>query len=181
MSQSVVAKRYAKAFFEIASAHKLFAEFESDLSLVSEMLVSNPQLDALLQAPTMSIENKKKLLSESFPHLQVMTKNLLFLLIDRHRFELVREIYTQFHRLSLEAQGQVEAMVTSAFMLSDEDELQLIDVFQKMTGKVIRLKSRIDPDLLGGVVVQMGDRLYDGSLRTQLRRFQELLKNSQVG
>jgi F-type H+-transporting ATPase subunit delta len=72
-------------------------------------------------------------------------------------------------------------VVTTAFPLTEEDRKALVKAFESIVGKKIRVTEKVDSDILGGVLVQVGDRLYDGSLRTKLIRFQERLKGNRVG
>jgi F-type H+-transporting ATPase subunit delta len=102
-------------------------------------------------------------------------------LADRRREGIIADIYADFKSLADEARGVAEATVTTAFPLSDEEKEQLVQVFQPMIGKKIRITEKVDSDILGGVIVQVGDKLYDGSLKTKLIRFQERLKGTRVG
>jgi F-type H+-transporting ATPase subunit delta len=110
-----------------------------------------------------------------------MTLNFLFLLADRGREVYLEEIFAEYKRLSNEEKGIAEAVVTSATPLDEEDKQQLIEIFQQLIGKKLLVKNVVDSDILGGVIVQIGDRLYDGSLRTKLIRFQERLKGTRIG
>ncbi|SFI66547.1 F0F1 ATP synthase subunit delta [Thermoflavimicrobium dichotomicum] len=178
---SVVAKRYAKAMFEVALEKNLLDQVEEELTLIVETFSSLPTLREWLSHPLTEADKKKELFSSVFSHLSEITQNFLFLLTDRQREGYLEEILKEYKRLSDEAKGVAEAIVTSAFPLSDEDQKELVQTFQKLIGKTIQIKNVVDSDILGGVIVQIGDRLYDGSLRTKLRRFQERLKQSQVG
>jgi F-type H+-transporting ATPase subunit delta len=94
---------------------------------------------------------------------------------------IIEPILKEYKHFANEARGVAEAEVISAFPLSEKDKEILVATFQKLIGKTIQINSKVDSDLLGGVVVRIGDRLYDGSLRTKLVRFQERLKQSRIG
>ncbi|SHE97074.1 ATP synthase F1 subcomplex delta subunit [Seinonella peptonophila] len=180
MRDLAVANRYAKAFFEIASEQSLIEELESNLKLINDVLKRQPQLAELLIAPSINVTAKKEIIKTTFAQIHSLSQNLLFLLIDRHRIEHLEDIYLYFHQFVLEAHGEVEAIVTSATPLTEEEERQLIEVFVGLINKKLLLTKRVDSELLGGVVVQIDDRVYDGSLRTKLKRFQEQLQHSRV-
>lgn len=175
MSDAIVAKRYAKALFELASEQNILPKLEQDLLVIDQTVKKTKDFSQLMSAPNLDKVKKKELLSKAFADVHPYSKNLLFLLVDRNRFGLLTDIYHAFHHLVMEAKGQVEAWVTSAFPLSEEDRQALLTVFEKRTSKKINMHTQVNSDLLGGVVVRIGNRVYDGSLATQLRRFHENL------
>ncbi|MBA4495958.1 F0F1 ATP synthase subunit delta [Paenactinomyces guangxiensis] len=181
MSGSVVAKRYAKAMFEVAMEKNLLDQVETELTQIVETFSASPELMEWFSHPNTDSAQKKELFSTLFKELNEITQNLLFLLADRHREGYIGEIAAEYKELANEARGVAEAIVTSATPLTEEDKQQLTEVFQQMVGKTIHINNVVDSDILGGVIVQIGDRLYDGSLKTKLVRFQERLKGSRVG
>lgn len=180
MSQAVVAQRYAKAIFEIALESGINDQIEEELRFVEETFASSTELKEWLTYPFVDQADKKSVLANIFTKLSEPVKNLLFLLVDRHRSNLIDDIVKAYQNLNDEHKGLVEAIVTTAFPLSAEDEKQLIETFGQLTQKKLRLIKKIDSDLLGGVIVKIGDRLYDGSLRTKLQQFQKRLENAKV-
>ena len=178
--QSVVAKRYAKAIYEIALENGKSDQFLEELQLVSESFASSPELQDWLSSPSVDGKEKKSLLAKTFRDLSEPVQNLLFLLVDRHRTDQIHGIVEVYRSFNNERKGIEEAIVTTAFSLSPEDEKQLIQTFEHLTQKRLHIKKQIDSDLLGGVVVKIGDRIYDGSLRTKLQQFQKQLKRAKV-
>jgi F-type H+-transporting ATPase subunit delta len=181
MSASVVAKRYAQALFEVASDKKCLEQVEEDLEKVVETFSASPELKSWIRHPATTAEQKKEIFSRIFPELNGYTKNFLFLLADRRREEIVADVLREYKRLANEQRGIVEAIVTTPFPLTAKDRKQLIAAFEPIVGKKLAITENVDSDILGGVIVQVGDRLYDGSLRTKLSRFKERLKGSRVG
>jgi F-type H+-transporting ATPase subunit delta len=181
MIGSVVAKRYAKALFEVASEHGALDQVQKDLDRVVETFSAAPELVDWLNHPATDAEKKKEMFSRIFEGLHRYTLNLLYILADRRREAIVPEIVAEYKRLADEHRGVAEAVVTTAFPLSEEDRKALVKAFELIVGKKIRVTEKVDSDILGGVLVQVGDRLYDGSLRTKLIRFQERLKGNRVG
>ncbi|TCS95593.1 F0F1 ATP synthase subunit delta [Hazenella coriacea] len=181
MNQSIVAKRYAKALFEVALEKKLLDVVEKDLAVVVETLSANPELVDWLNHPMTDATMKKALFQSAFAQLNEVTRNFLFLLADRHRETILSDAYVTYRGLVNQEKGVAEAVVTTAFPLSNEDKQQLVERFQPIVGKELHIMEKVDSDILGGVIVQVGDRLYDGSLRTSLNHFRDRLKESRIG
>lgn len=177
---SVVANRYAKALFEVALERKVTDQVENELKMIKDSLDTSEGFMDWLSIPTVREDQKKDWIQKLFPDISELTRNLLFLLIDRHRIDQIPGIIAAFQKLNYQEKGIVEATVTSAFPLTEEDEKQLIRTFEHLTQKEIQIVKKVDSDLLGGVIVQIGDRVYDGSLRTKLTKFQDRLKRSKV-
>lgn len=180
MSDIAVARRYAKAIFDIAVERKLTDQIEQELAFVDETLTTSAELREWLSFQAIDVSKKKELLTSLFQQLSEPVQNLLFLLTDRHRTDEVSGIVSCYQLLNDELKGMVEATITSAFPLSEKDEQQLVETFQYITNKKIRVVKQVDSDLLGGVVVRIGDRVYDGSLQNKLARFQKELNRSKV-
>ncbi|MBA4602959.1 F0F1 ATP synthase subunit delta [Thermoactinomyces mirandus] len=176
-----VAKRYAKALFEVASEKKCVDLIEKDLKHIADIFAASPELSQMLNHPAIGTEQKKELVTKVFKGLDKYTNNLVYLLIDRHRETVLPDIYEVYKSLANEAKGVTEAIVTTAFELTADDKEQLLATFEPIIGKKMEIVEKVDSDILGGVIVQIGDRLYDGSLRTKLNRFREHLKRTQVG
>ncbi|GAA5346615.1 ATP synthase F1 subcomplex delta subunit [Planifilum fimeticola] len=181
MSRTVIARRYANALFELAREKGELDRVEQELNQVVETLERTPELQEWLAAPAVDVERKKALVAEQFQALSDWTKNLFFLLLDRGRQGLISRIAEEYKHLADEARGVAEAVVTSAFPLTEKEKEELAAVFQDRLGKKLRITNVVDSDLLGGLIVQIGDRLYDGSLKTKLIRFRQKLTGSRVG
>ncbi|SFS34484.1 F0F1 ATP synthase subunit delta [Marininema halotolerans] len=181
MSQSIVAKRYAKALFQVASEKGRLDEVAQEWQSVVDALDHHPKLIGWLTHPRVAAEEKKVLFGKLFANLSDTTRNLLFLLIDRNREDVIEAVGTEYTKLAHESKGVAEAEVVTARALTEEEEKELIAVFQKQIGKSLIVKNRVDSDLLGGVIVKIGDRLYDGSLAGKLERFRKQLTSSRAG
>jgi F-type H+-transporting ATPase subunit delta len=180
MSDTNIASRYAKAIFTIADERQMKDKIDEELQLIRESLTTSTELRTWLSYPTVDALRKKELLYTVFVELSEPVQNLLLLLVDRQRTDILPEVAEIYHQLNDESQAKAVALVTSAFPLQEEDEKQLIKTFEYITKKRIYLRKQVDSDLLGGVVVKIGDRVYDGSLRGKLNRFQDDLQRSKV-
>ncbi len=180
MSEAV-ARRYAKALFEVASEQNCVDLIEKDLKQIADTFAASPELQKMFNHPAIGAKQKKEFATKVFGGLNKYTNNLVCLLIDKNREAVLHDIYGKYKSLANEAKGIAEAIVTTAFELTSSDKEQLLATFEPIIGKKLEIVERVDSDILGGVIVQIGDRLYDGSLRTKLNRFQERLKQTQVG
>jgi F-type H+-transporting ATPase subunit delta len=171
---TVAAKRYAKALFEVAQAKGQVAETENHLKLVADVLEGNAELRAFLSAPGVPQEAKTGALRTVFGQtVSAEVLNALCLLVERGRQNEIDAVREAFMALSGEALGRIDATVTSAKPLSDEEKDRLAAAFGKILGKTVRLQANVDPSLLGGLTVRIGDTLYDGSLRSKLARLEK--------
>ncbi|PTX62514.1 ATP synthase F1 subcomplex delta subunit [Melghirimyces profundicolus] len=181
MSRSIIAKRYAKALFESAKERGLLDQVEQEWQSVADAWKGSGDLRGWVSHPKVTAPQKKEVWDRLLPDLSDLTRNLLHLLIDRNREDAIAPIGTEYKALAHEAKGIAEAEVVTATPLSKEDEKELIAVFQQMIGKTLVITNRVDSDILGGVIVRIGDRLYDGSLVNKLKRFRKQLTASRVG
>lgn len=175
MKGTAIAKRYAIALFEVAKEKNCLDQVENDLKQVLEVWKAVPELRDWVTDPTTEAEKKKEVFTKVFSDVNQYTKNLLFLLADRKRESELEAIVEEYHRLANEEKGYVDAIVTTAYPLTKESREKLIKTFEPVIGKKLNIQEKVDSEILGGVIVQVGDRLYDGSLKTKLLRFQEQL------
>jgi F-type H+-transporting ATPase subunit delta len=176
MSDSMVAKRYALALFQIAKEHQLLGVVEEELRVVKEVFVYNADLKAVIKSSKLSFEKKKEILRASFATVNVYVLNTLLILIDRHREDQIIEVANQFFELANDELGIAEAEVTSIRELSDAERDALSATFAAKIGKkTLSIENIVDSDLLGGIRLRIGNRIYDGSLRGKLNRLERKL------
>jgi len=126
MSRTVIARRYARALFELAQEKGELDRVEQELNLVVETLERIPELQEWLAAPAVDVERKKALVAERFQELSDWMKNFLFLLLDRGRQGLISRIAEEFKHLADDARGVAEAVVTSALPLTEKEKERLL-------------------------------------------------------
>lgn len=174
----VVAKRYAQALFDLASASKVVDQVEAELKVIVGVVKADDQLDKFLNLPNIQAEDKLQLLKESFGSaVSELVYNTLGLLIKRGRQSLIESLYESYVKIAGAATGQAQAVVYTAKSLSDAELAGVATQFEQLTGKKIVAEQIVDPSLLGGVKVRIGDRLYDGSLSGKLERLQKSLNS----
>jgi F-type H+-transporting ATPase subunit delta len=171
-----VAKRYAQAAFELALESGDLTAWTGALSRIAHFL-SNGEAAAALQNTRMPLETKHRLIEAGLNDLPKLPLNLAHLLVNKGRTGIAVAIAEQFTRMVEEHQGLARARAVTAVQLSDVDLSSLRQRLQERTGKQVLLENEVDPSILGGLVLQIGDRLIDGSTRAKL----ENLKESLVG
>lgn len=175
----VVAKRYAKALFELAQEQQVVTEIDKQLEQLVESFKNEPQFIQFLSSPDISAENKIQVLKNVIGgQVSAVLLHMLELLIVRGRQDIIAEMYDAFVKIADEAQGQARALVYTAKELSGEELDAVSKQFGSITGKTVIAKQLLEPSLIGGLQVRIGDRLYDGSLAGKLERLQKTLKSN---
>ena len=169
-----IARRYAKAIIAVAREESSLEETAAELQEVA-VLAAEPEIAAALANPLLSASARRALartISEQLA-LRPMVRNLVCLLADHRRLDQVVAIADQYRRLLDQILGQVRATITSAAPLAPSQQQTLVDTFTRLTGKKVLAEARVDSQLLGGVLVNIEGKIYDGSLRTQLHGLAE--------
>lgn len=176
MSSSLVARRYALALLSIAKENQLLGVIEEDLRVVKEVVLYNPEFKAVLKSSKLSIDKKKEILTIAFASVNVYVLNTLLILIDRHREDQIAEVANEFIQLANDEAGIAEAEVQSTRALTDSERDALSAVFAAKIGKKsLKIENIVDSNLLGGLRLRIGNRIYDGSLRGKLDRLERKL------
>lgn len=168
---SEIASPYAVALMSLADSQGKVDAIAEDIRGLRQLLGESEELRNLLGNPLIQNDVKKGVLTRAAEDLDPYTRSFLMLLIDKGRISYLDSICVEYQARVRERNGTVLAEVTSAISLSDE---QQESVRQKVLGftqaNQIELETRIDPDLIGGVIIKVGSQVIDASLRGQLRR-----------
>ena len=171
------ARRYAEAAFEIAQRDASMEAWSAAFSVAGERLLGEDVM-RLLSNPSIPADARVDVLGRIVgSDVAGPQQNLLALLIRRGRFELLPEVMREFTRLSQASEGILEATITSASALEAAEIEALAQRLVSLTGKRIELREEVDPALLGGIQVRVGDQLIDGSIRGRLERLRTELSN----
>ncbi len=177
MSQRLVAKRYAKALLEIGDKAGNMQALQQELGQVAALVKANADLTRLVQNPLVTPSKKAQVfdavLQQAGAHATL--RNFFKVVSESGRLALLADIEAAFHELVDARAGIVEAQVASAHPLSEAQTSSLKASLSERTGKSIRLRWNQDPNLLGGLKVQVGSTVYDASLRGQLRQLKAQL------
>jgi len=173
-----LAGRYASALFDLASEAGTVTAVESDLEKLAEALHESAELRALIRNPEVSREQIGKVMAGIAAHLGLadLTKNFLGVLADNRRISDLPAMIRAFHAIAAAQRGEVGAEVASAHALTDEQLATLEQKLRAREGRTVKLKTRVDPALLGGLVVTVGSQRIDGSIRTRLNSLAQAMK-----
>jgi len=174
---SSIAKRYARAFFEIAEEEKQFEKYYRELRSFSEIVDGNENLKEFLANPVFDQREKRDVVDNVLLKVGLagVTANFLRLLADKRRIGILADIVACYRELMDAALNKQRVQVKTAFPLSNELSEHLKKGMENLTGKQIDITIEQDASLLAGIVVRVGDTLYDGSVKTQLNNIRNLL------
>jgi F-type H+-transporting ATPase subunit delta len=170
--------RYASALFDLASEAGTVTAVESDLDTLADALRESAELSALTRNPEVSREALGRVLAGIGAHLGLteLTRNFLGVLARNRRAGELPAAIRAFHAIAAAQRGEVSAEVASAHPLTDKQLATLEQKLRAREGRTVKLKSRVDPDLLGGLVVTVGSKRIDGSIRTRLNSLAQAMK-----
>ena len=170
-----MAKRYAKALVEVAAASGDVEGVRQDLRACAEVLREHRELRQFLANPSVPRKDAGEILKDVGVAMGVrpLTATFLHVVLEGGRMTGLEGILRAYESLADDRLGQVKALVTSAAPLDPDTQEGLRRRFGELTGKNVYLELRQDSGLLGGVITQIGSRIYDGSLKTQLARLRD--------
>ncbi len=174
---SNISKRYARAFFEIAEEEKQLEQYYNELRQFSLIIEENKDLGVFLANPVFEQESKKNVLEKIIGKLSLspMTINFLKLLIDKKRIDVLSDIEICYRQMMDESLQTVRVSIKTAFPLSREMQDFISVNLEKVTGRKVEVTVENETGLLGGIVIGVGDTLYDGSIKSQLNNMRNLL------
>ncbi|PIG92680.1 ATP synthase F1 subunit delta [Gloeocapsopsis sp. IPPAS B-1203] len=166
-----IVEPYAQALMSVARNNNLTEQFGGDIRALLDILENSEQLRDFLANPFVSVEDKKAVLQRVASEVNPYLRNFLMLLVDRRRILLLKDICQQFLAILRQLNQTVLAEVTSAVDLTDEQQQAVREKVIAMTSaREVELNTKIDPDLIGGVIIKVGSQVFDASIRGQLRR-----------
>jgi F-type H+-transporting ATPase subunit delta len=183
MSGDIVARRYAGALFAIGKEQGLanLENYGATLSALSDMMVESLSFDKLLRAPVISSAEKMAVLETILAKLEAAPVMIGFcrLLAEKNRLDKLAVIAAAFGTLLDREKGIVRGTVTTAFDLDDARRETLVKDIEQKAGKSVKLDFDVDPDILGGIVLRLGDTVLDASLRAQLTALIDTIKRGE--
>ena len=172
--ETLAAKRYALAAFEIASERRNYEAWRDGLNQIAEFM-SDPEVKRVLENTRVTLDPKQRLIEADLGDLDPMVLNLARLLLRKHRTSIAPDISIAFNELIDEERGIDHAHVRTAVPLTEAETADLARRLQQQTGHEVILTVEVDPSVLGGLVIQIGDRLIDASTRARLQAMRESL------
>ncbi|MFK8034544.1 MAG: F0F1 ATP synthase subunit delta [Hyphomicrobiales bacterium] len=175
---SGVAGRYATALFELGVEEKSLEKIENDLGRFNKMLADSDDLQRLVKSPVFSADDQLASLTKIFKKAKFSgpAANLIKIAAQNRRLFAVPNIVSAFNQLLSQHRGEVAADVVSAQPLEDKQIDDLKKALKKSLGKDVALNVRVDPSILGGLIVKVGSKMIDTSLRTKLNSLKIALK-----
>ena len=173
-----IARPYASALFEVASEDKAVAEVEKALDELSALIAESADLQRFLKSPVITHDQKVPVVDAIFEKAGADTRVAQFIkaVARNGRLFALPQMISEFKELSAEARGETTAEVTSAAPLSKAQLKSLADTLKGQIGRTVTLITHVDPDLIGGLVVKVGSRMIDSSLRTKLTAMKIAMK-----
>jgi F-type H+-transporting ATPase subunit delta len=169
--------QYANALADIALAQGAAEPTAKQLNDFGTSYEQSAELRTFLASPAVSIEAKHTVIEKIIGRLGAsrILRNFLFIIADSHRTQLIPEIIASFQQVLRQRQGIAEAEISSAVELNAAQKAEFAKTLARLTGKKIETKYSLDPALIGGAVVRIGDTIYDGSLRNRLNEMRARL------
>ena len=177
MSISDIAKRYSQALFGIAEEEKNYGKYFDDLMKFSVVLKENENLREFLFNPVFDRDDKKAVVTDVLQKIGIteISANFLKLLVDKGRISILEDVVNAYQQLMDQALNKARVNVKTAFPLSNDLVAEVKKAMEGLTRKQVEMVIEEDPSLLGGIVVKIGDTLYDGSIKAQLNKIRGLL------
>lgn len=175
-----IAGRYATALFELGEEDGRLDEIGQSLDALQSLLDESDDFARLVESPVFSATEQSNALAaiSKQAELSEIVGNFLQLLAKNRRLFTLRDVITGFRKLLADHRNEVTADVTSAVALTDEQTEELKATLKAKTGRNVALNARVDPYLLGGLVVKIGSRMVDSSVRTKLNNLKIAMKEA---
>jgi F-type H+-transporting ATPase subunit delta len=168
-----IAEVYARSLFEVARDERKLDEVREQLGQVAEAVDQNRDLQVFFFSPYFSTEEKVQGLGRIVDGGDPIVLNFLGLLIEKHRMPAIFRIRQRFEALWQEENKVLPVQITSAIELSDDTVRSIGDRIGERTGRKVELTSEVDPDILGGLVLQVGNNVLDASIRNRLENLRK--------
>ena len=179
MAKAPIAKRYAQALFSLAEGEGMQEAWLDSLSGLARDL-AGPSTVVFFTEPRVPAAHKAEMAAQASSEADPLVRNFLGLLVERRAVVLLPAIVQEYGALLNESLGRVQATVTSAAPVSDEQQSRLIQSLGAMLDKQVVLDFRENPDIIGGIVVRVGDQVIDGSVRARLDSLQQSLERQSL-
>jgi F-type H+-transporting ATPase subunit delta len=174
MGRGISGRRHAQAVFRIALESNQLDRWQTDLETMAAVL-QDAKVISFLENPKVSLERKTDVLQQALGGITPKAMNLAYLLVAKKRLRMVPSLVAEYRRLVYAHKGIVEADVVTAIPITDGEEERIGRDLAAITGKTVMLAAMVDPEIIGGLVVRLGDKLMDGSVRTRLQQLRRKL------
>jgi len=177
MLAGTVARRYALAFFSIAQERQAIDQLEGELGLIIETTKTNPELSRVMSHQFITSREKTRFVEQVFSgKVSPITMNLLKVILEKRRESYLADILKEFSVYASEARNIIDVEAKAATAMPETLITELKNKLEKTTSKQVRLKVSVDPALIGGLVVKIGDKVIDGSISRRLDTLKEQMQ-----
>lgn len=177
MASTRAAIRYAKAILDLANSKGVAEVVNNDMKSIAQAIGSNEELSTFIQNPTTKVELKESALLEVFGNVNGVTKGLFHLLFENKRFEILDAIALEYNNLFDESNGVEVAKVTTAIPMDATLEAKVLAKVATLSGKKITIENIVDPSIIGGFILRIGDQQYNASVANRLQVLKRELSN----
>lgn len=167
---SVAHRTYARALFQAAKEKGRLAQVREELGDFTAAIEQVPELDALLRNPQIDPRAKAQALEDVLGGADELLRNFILLAVEKNRGGQIREIHREFERLMALEERRLTVELTTAYELPDDEAREIIRQIEEASGRPVDATRNVDPDLIGGVVLQAGSMRVDASIRARLER-----------
>lgn len=183
VKNSLIAKKYANALFEMAKETNCVQKANEDLVFVVETITTNDELKKFIYSPLIKKEDKKDVLERLFSmHIDKVCLDFLKMLADSNRIDVIQEILNQFTIIFDEEHNIVKPVITSAIQLNDEQKQSIVSKLQNKLSKNVEPEFVIDSNIIGGLIIDIDDRTMDFSLKSKFDNMhKQLTKGNRYG
>ncbi len=168
MSNTRAAIRYAKAILDLANSRNSANEVNDNMLLIASTIASNEELYIFITNPTTAVDLKQNALLEVFAGINTTTKGLFRLLFENKRFEILGDIASEYSLLFDEQNGVETAEVTTAIAMDAALEAKVLAKIATLSNKKIIIKNQVNPAIIGGFILKIGDKQYNASVANKL-------------
>jgi F-type H+-transporting ATPase subunit delta len=168
-----IAQVYARSLFEVAEEHDRIDVVREQLGQFADALASSRELELFFFSPYFSTEEKKDGLDKAVDGADDIVRNFFAVLIENHRMPALMRVRREYDRLWREANKLLPVQITSAVPLDESVHARIGEEIGRQTGRKVELSANVDPDVLGGIVLRVGNSILDASIRTRLERLRK--------
>ncbi|WP_125718573.1 ATP synthase F1 subunit delta [Flavobacterium ustbae] len=177
MASTRAAIRYAKAILDLANSKGVAEAVNNDMKSIASAIETNEELSTFIQNPTTTVEVKEGALLEVFANVNGVTKGLFRLLFENKRFEILGAIALEYNKLFDENNGVEVAKVTTAIPMDAALEAKVLAKVATLSDKKITIENIVDPSIIGGFILRIGDNQYNASVANRLQVLKRELSN----
>lgn len=173
-----LARRYTTAVFDLAKSEGKLERITSDLQAVAQLLQAEPRLKKLLGAKNINVNEQMSLIKAAAKGFDPLTLNFLMVVTRNGRLHNLSDIIEAFEDQVAESKGEIKAQITTAQELSDKQLKDIAKDLSSKTGKTVKITQNVRPEIIGGLIIKIGAKMFDYSVKSRLTRLKNKLKEA---